>query len=648
MVMMLLLKCFTNMRGLLRATATVLLLFCALTMQAQNERFDVLDKQLTLLATEIPGLSEQVNFSMSGASLQEFMRGLAKAHNLNLSVDPSIDARIVNNFTNARVKDVLVFVCKEYELQINFTGSILSFGKYTAPVVLTVVEAKSIELSYDEQTNFLSLNLRNDSIEAVARAIAKVSSKNVIVSPEVRGTIVRNAFIQNRPFDYALENMAYTEGLIVTQTNDGAYRIEKNPTPVAGNPRTGAAGSTAAPTAGFTYVVNNDLLSVDAVGQSIADIIATVSNEMHKNYFIFNAVEGTATLSMKDVTYDEFMSYLLNGTTYTYRNQEEVYLIGKRSLEGLRTTELIRMENRTIETVIDFIPTDLKTGVEISEFAELNGLIVSGSYPNILEVKDFLTQIDQVVPMVMVEVMIVDVNKSEFMKAGLTAGLGNAPEATSGTFNGNGTQTGGLNMELNSESINTLINSFNGFGFINLGNVTPDFYVNLTALESDNFVRIRHKPRLATLNGHEANLKIGKTEYYAESRFSSQGQLTPTVIQETTYKNTTADLSITITPHVSSGDVITLDIAVEQSDFVGSSAPGQPRDQFSRSFQSLIRVENGDMIVLGGLESKESGNTSDGLPFLARVPVIKWFFGTTSKTKNKSELNVFIKATVIY
>ena len=54
------------------------------------------------------------------------------------------------------------------------------------------------------------------------------------------------------------------------------------------------------------------------------------------------------------------------------------------------------------------------------------------------------------------------------------------------------------------------------------------------------------------------------------------------------------------------------------------------------------------MILLGGLDEAEKSNAGTGTPFLARIPIIKWFFSSRKKKKSKSKLHIFIKPTVYY
>jgi len=93
---------------------------------------------------------------------------------------------------------------------------------------------------------------------------------------------------------------------------------------------------------------------------------------------------------------------------------------------------------------------------------------------------------------------------------------------------------------------------------------------------------------------------------------------------------------------------VTLEIEFEQSNFVKATVLGAPPGKSTKSFNSLIRVKNGDMILLGGLGGKESSKSSSGIPLLSRIPVLKWLFGKNQRTKDKSQLTVFIRPTITY
>lgn len=302
----------------------------------------------------------------------------------------------------------------------------------------------------------------------------------------------------------------------------------------------------------------------------------------------------------------------------------------------------MQLKFRTIDKIADIIPADLKKGVEIKAFSDLNSFVLSGSVPRIREIETFIHQIDKVVPVIMIELMIVDVNSSKKVSTGISAGLGTAPVETQGTVFPN------LDMTLSSSSINNLIDGINGFGSINLGKVTPNFYLKLKALEAQGYLKIRSTPKLATINGHEAKMSIGRTEYYLETSNNVIGTQNPQNIITQVYKSVNADLAITINPIVSSDEQITLDVSVKQSTFTERIVNTAPPGIITRDFQSLVRVKNEETIILGGLEENTTNNSGSGVPLLSRIPVIKWLFSSRNHEKSDNKLTVFVKATVIY
>ncbi|HEY6435997.1 MAG TPA: secretin and TonB N-terminal domain-containing protein, partial [Ignavibacteriaceae bacterium] len=382
------------------------------------DRFTVIESNFARLTTDVPGLDQKVEMSVNGVTITEFLRGLATNHALNINVDPSVTGTIVNNFANAKVSDVLLFMCRQYELDIKFFGTILSVYKYDPPKEKPKLVINKPKVGFDNQTNFLTLELRNDTLDRVAEEITKTTMYNVILSPEVKKSQI-SVFIQNRPFENALDKMALANGLKVTKTSDNFYYIEKENTLQKTNPRgenlnfnSNAKGENNDPNLVIKKLDEN-IISVMAKNVPLGDILAGVSKELLVNYFLYNELKGNASLYVENASYDEFLNYLFNATDYTYKIQDGVYLIGDRKQEGLRVTELIQMKYRTVEKILEHIPANLKEGIEVKEFLELNGIIVTASSPRIKELKDFIFQVDQVVPMVLCEVIILDVKKSK-------------------------------------------------------------------------------------------------------------------------------------------------------------------------------------------------------------------------------------------
>jgi type IV pilus assembly protein PilQ len=619
-----------------------------------QDRFDIMDEKLTQLAKNYPGINDQVDLSMKDVSIQEYIRTIGTTNNINVNVDPSLDIKLTNSFSKVSAKEVFLFLCKRYDLDILFVGPIITFVKFTAPpapIVEKKISTRKLDVRYDKTPDLLSYELNNDTLSHVAREITKQSGKNIIFAPDLVNKTV-SGFMLNASFNNALEKLAFANDMKVSKTPDDFYVFEKKQVVISqpngqasnNNPFGSLSQPANEPNTNSKIKIKDGLISMDVQNMPISEIVSSISGQLGKNYFLFSDLKGNASLKVDEAPYDEFLKLLFNGTELTFKKEGGTYLFGDRNLEGLRQSKLITLKNRTIEKIIDFIPAELKKGVELKIFEDLNGIIVSGSEPRINELESFLRQVDLVVPMVHIEVIIADVRKSNSLSAGISAGLGTNTARSTGTLLPN------YQVSLNSQSINNLISGINGFGLINLGAVTPNFYLNLRALEESNVIRIRSTPQIATLNGHEAKLSIGETQYYLEvnNNLANTGPAQQNLLQTATYKPINADLSVSIDPQISGDEQITMTINVKQSRFTGKIAPTAPPGTTNRDFQSLVRVKNGEMIMLGGLEENSTDKSGSGLPFLSRVPILKWFFGTNVRTKSQSKLTIFIKPTVIY
>ena len=298
---------------------------------------------------------------------------------------------------------------------------------------------------------------------------------------------------------------------------------------------------------------------------------------------------------------------------------------------------------RTTTKILEAIPSDLKKGIEIIPLADLNSIIVSGSAPAVDELEIFLRQIDKSVPVINIELIIIDITRTHNISTGISAGTKSA--ATTSTYS---SVFPNIDVTLGANTINSVIGSINGSGLINLGKVTSNFYLSLQASEDNGNIKIRSTPKLATLNGTEAQMTIGETRYYAETSSNIIATQSTTTVNSTVFKPLQANLAITIKPIVSGDEQITLDINVDQGSFTNQVSTNGPYGQTSRTFKSSIRVKNNDMILLGGLEQKNNNSSDKGVPILSRIPIIKWLFSSRSSKNSKSKLAIFIHPTVIY
>ncbi len=621
-----------------------------------TSRYKGIEQKLNELSNLTSGLNQKIDISVSGVTVQEFLRAVSELSDLNINVDPNINNRVYNNFNQEQVKNILLFVVKEYNLDINFTGTIMSFVKYVPlPKVIESIPQKEIIIRYNSYNNLLTLDLKEDTLSKVVKKITQITKKNLILAPGIADKRV-NVYLEDLPFDDAIQKFAYTNELGFVKTADQVYILKKMSeeddllTIAQGNKKPSDRRKTNRSNSSQKQEIYveietdtglGDLLTIEAFNSQIVDIIKAVSQKVGISYFLYSEIKGSANLSIEHVKYESFLTNLLNGTEYTFRQENGIYLIGERKLEGLRSNKFVQLQNRSLDDIIETIPAEIKKGVEIKAFKELNSILLTGASPQIEEINTFIHELDKVVPLVTIEVILLDIKKGKSVKTGIKAGLSDSVKS-------GGTILPGVDFTWGAKSINQFLSNLGNNTSVNLGRVTPNFYVSLSALENNNNIEVRSMPKLSTLNGHDATLSIGNTRYYTTTTQNVIGSLNPQTVVTQQFNDVQANLSITITPVVSGDEQVTLKIDVKISDFTGDPPENSPPPYSTSQFKSIIRARNDEMIVLGGIERTEKSENGTGVPVLARIPVLKWFFSSRSKSSSKVVSVVFIKPTIIY
>ncbi len=611
------------------------------TGETETIRFELLKQKLDQITTESPGLEEPVDLSVSNIALPEFLRALGKNNAVNISVAPDLKGLVTNNFNNVTVIEVLIFLAKQYQLDYDITGNIIHALPYKKPLPPPeVFVPKVLDIKYDSLSDRIGMHLENDSLAKVTRAITQLTGKNLVFAPGLENKRL-SIYLQDVPFDQAMDKLAFANQIRISKTEDEFYLIEQR-VQAKGNDREERFKDLNQMGPKGKFKVDSTLISLEVVNQPMGAVLENLFAELGIDYFLYAQISEGVTMHVHNVTLNGLLQKMFYGTKYTYRVRDSIYIVGERELEGLRETKQVYLRNRSVDKIIQFLPGDVTKGLEIKEFTELNSLLISGSYPQILALESFIQKIDQPVPVVIIEVLIVDYQRNNIVSSGIEAGLSSEAVETQGVL------YPALDMTLSSGSINQLLQSFNGFGSLNLGAVAPNFYAKIKFLEDNGVLNVKSTPKLSTLNGHEANISIGNTEYYVVEQTNITGVQNPIPVITRNYQQVQANFTLKIKPYVSSGEQVTLEIDVEQSDFTGRISPEAPPGTVSRKFTSMIRVRNNDMILLGGLEEKGYDDTGRGVPLLSRIPVLRWLFSSRTRDYNKSKLNIFIKPTIVF
>lgn len=630
-----------------------LLLFCVSLIQAQD-RIKEIEATLKEKEAIIPGLKDSVNLSVQDWELHTFIRSIGKEHQINIAADPNLRQKVNYDFTNVPVSDVFVFLCTEYNLEIKFRRSILSFVKYEVPVEVKPTVKRELDVKYDKSDSTFSASFNNDSLIDVLNKITDLSGVNFQINSKHHYSQVK-ANINHLDITKTLmiilgkdfEIKQDSDDFIVISKVEKVKTTQANSRNSRNSSRNNSRDSRNNSSDELNFdIVDDTLINLSAEKTSIAQIIESVAKELDLDFFVLSEPNGEVTLNVNEIAFESLLNTVFIGTDYTYKKTNDGFLIGEKDMEKLRQSVIYKFQQRSAsEEILEVIPSALKDAVDVIRVPELNGLVLTGPANQTKEMIDFLKTIDMVIPLVTIEVMIVTYNRTQARRMGLSAGWDGSK--TTG-FNLNGNNNDGATATLSAKSINNLLGAFEGFTTLNLGQVSNNFYVQLDAMESAGVIKKESTPKLSTLNGKEASMAIESTEWYVVETQNVNPGVNPIQTQVRNYENVKATFGVTLTPLVSGQEYITMDIEVQDSDFGAQINPSAPPSQNSKMFKSSIRVKNGEMILLGGLTESSVSKSDGGVPVLSRIPVIKWFFSNSSKSKVKDELNIFIKTNVVY
>lgn len=692
----------------------------------QNDRLVQLEAVLDSMSQYIPALQEKTSLTLRDVSVAEYVRAVGIQHKINVYIPDSPQKRLTHSLNEEEVKSVFLFICKTFHYDIEVTGKILEFTNYIAPKGQPIVKApKTLGLQYEQGK--LSVDLKADSLYEVIRRISTLTGKKIVAKPGTTGLLT--AFLPPTELDTALEALFLTNGFNLRARKKGYYVLERMEPIREKSIQDRLSFEVESFTDGDT-----EFISTQAENADLSEFVKAVFEQAAADYLIYDQLEGMISISAELSPLPKVLGYALQGTDYTYKQDGDIFLIGTKDLNGLQTTQMVRMRYRPTYQAIELIPGAESTGaatsgsqqnrnvaerqvpqiprnngannfagnrynaynngytgnnsfggggyagynggngggfgygagnlgyqqpllasnppeirysqagdVSIIDYPELNRIILKGPTEQVAEVARFLGEIDKPVPMVKIEMVVVEVNKDRLLSTGVKAGL----KADDDTEEGPKDLLPGVNYSLDGSQLNALAGKIPALS--NLGVLSDRFYLQLQAQESRGNLKVKMQPVLSMLNGREASLQIGQSQYYLlETQTASTGAVNNFQTFTQRFERIDANISLSLKPYISDDGTVTLDILPDFTTPVGQFSAEQPPTIATRRFVSTIRVKDGETVILGGLSEDSITENTRGLPLLSRIPVLKWIFGNVQKQKQKSSLIIYITPVIYY
>jgi len=291
------------------------------------------------------------------------------------------------------------------------------------------------------------------------------------------------------------------------------------------------------------------------------------------------------------------------------------------------------------------------TGGQIQADPATNSLIITAPEPQYRQLRAVIDKLDARRAQVFVESLIAEVNADKASEFGIQwqGNLGKSGDSVIGLLGTNFGTTAGKNILSLAAGGGTVVPSTG----LNLGlaNNTNGVYVLgflARALETNGDGNVLSTPNLLTLDNEEAKIIIGQNVPFVTGQFTNTGSTTGTVNPFQTIERKDVGLTLKVKPQISENGTVKLSIFQEVSSVAASSlnsSTGLITNK--RSIESNVLVQDGQIVVLGGLLQDEYSGNVDQVPGLGDLPIIGNLFKTQNRGRKKTNLMVFLRPVVV-
>jgi type II secretory pathway component GspD/PulD (secretin) len=168
-------------------------------------------------------------------------------------------------------------------------------------------------------------------------------------------------------------------------------------------------------------------------------------------------------------------------------------------------------------------------------------------------------------------------------------------------------------------------------------------------LEKNERFHILQKPTITTLNHQPATIYIGQQIAIPGETLSSVNNVDSANTIRSTTQYIPVRLQLDITPHIYNNGEVMLEFQQQNNDISGfTTISGNQIPNISeQGMRNSLIVPDRTTVMLGGLITERDRKGKSGLPFLVRIPVLKHLFGSTSKSKERRELMIFVQPHIL-
>ncbi|WP_051283765.1 type IV pilus secretin family protein [Desulforegula conservatrix] len=408
-------------------------------------------------------------------------------------------------------------------------------------------------------------------------------------------------------------------------------------------------------------------IALDFFETDIRNVFRIIQTVSKKNFAIDSDVKGKVTMRMDEpVPWDQVLDLVLKMNGLGMAQDADIIRIA--TLDRLKKEEDMKRDVLKAQTEKEYqqkalepifteyitvnysnaknevmphlksLITEKRGSISIDE--RNNQVIITDTKEKIAKAKDIIKSIDKVTPQVIIEARVVEATNTVSREIGTKWNaadkVGEAGDDTIFTY-----AMGATNLPANASGLVDL-------SFTRIAGNNMILNARLEAFESTGDIKIISSPKILTLDNKEAKIEQG-VEYPYLKEIDENGKAT--------YELKPLTLNLTVKPHVTPDNRIAMTIVIKKDDIgdeIVQSTSGITGNTktFARSFlkkeaTTELLVDDGETVVIGGIVKTRTEDSSQGVPYLSKIPVLGWLFKNKLSDNERSELLLFITPRIV-
>lgn len=417
-------------------------------------------------------------------------------------------------------------------------------------------------------------------------------------------------------------------------------------------------------------IICSNIISVsanelEAVDVDIRNLLTSIALANNLNIVISDEVQGNVSVKLSNINAQDMIKIIAENNNYTYQFKDNVIYISKGDKDiNLYTVQINYLELDKIAQTINLMLTgnlpdkiddkDKKTAInnKVMIDGSENTISFYGTLKQYEQIKNFLQEQDKPQKQVSLEAKVTAIQKDAAKDLGVSWEWSKLPQSPEHEITYDTVKHTVINEDGSKEEITDYLpvdevtrkwnDDENIPGVIRFGKGVDgypyEFYyaAKIDALISDGKANILARPNITTIQGKEAVINIGSE--VPVPTVSTTNSTTTTSIK---YRE--AGIILKCTPRVNEDGIITVKVHTEVSSPMYVEDMKAYRFQ-KRSADTIVRLKDGQTMVIGGLIGSDEAKQMSKIPFLGDIPILGNLFKHIQKSKSDTEVMIFLTA----